>query len=390
MLDADWVFADAQTQPGQHYVSFLKPFGKNMKRHISDENKLKLLRMLDDFSRTEGLALNDKTTQKKFIDRISKTIKKHGDNPALIHGFRIESMFAHIAAALGESKILTEEDSGAFFSLNENIRRPDFRLITRAGEEYLIEVKNFHQKDPLNPYKIKTDYLDSISNYAELFGVPLKIALYWSRWKLWTLIDSKYFNRNKSDFSISIFDAMKRNEMSIIGDCMIGTIPPLSFRVYADPEKSRTIDANGKVHFTIKKAAIFSNGIELVDELEKKLAWFFWLHGRWENTDETAQVDKNLLDYTEFSVSPVEWDKTQGFAMLGYLSEMISSQYNLRASTEGQVRTLSPNLQPNEMGVLIPLNYKGKVLKLWRFKLLPNYDDIEKREANIRLHEDRS
>jgi len=118
-----------------------------MKRHISDENQLKLLRMLDDFSRTEGLALNDKTTLNKFVDRISKTIKKHGDNPALIHGFRIESMFAHIAAALGESKILTEEDSGVFFSLYKNIRRPDFRLITRSGDEYLIEVKNFHKKD---------------------------------------------------------------------------------------------------------------------------------------------------------------------------------------------------------------------------------------------------
>lgn len=361
-----------------------------MKKHTTDENQLKLLRMLDEFSRTEGLALNDKTTLNKFVDRLSKTIKKHGDNPALIHGFRIESMFAHIVAALGESKILTEEDSGAFFSLNENIRRPDFRLITRSGEEYLIEVKNFHQKDPTKPYKIKTDYLDSLSNYAELFGVPLKIALYWSRWKLWTLIDSKYFNKDKSDFSITIFDAMKRNEMSIIGDRIIGTIPPLSFRVYADPAKHRALDAKGKVYFTIKKAAIYSNGIEIDDELERKLAWFFWLHSRWDNMDETAQVEENPLDYTEFSVSPAEWDKTQGFAMLGYLSEMISSQYNLLTSPEGQVRTLSPNLQPNEMGVLIPHNYDGNVLKLWRFELQPNYDDIEKREANIRLHETRS
>ena len=361
-----------------------------MKRHIPDENQFKLLRMLDDFARSEGLALNEETTVRKFIDRISEAVKKHGDNSALIHGFRIESMFAHIVAALGESKILTEEDAGAFFSLHGKIRRPDFRLINRAGEQYFIEVKNFHQKDPLTPYKMEKDYLDSLLLYAETFSIPLKIALYWSRWKLWTLIDSKYFNKGKGDFNISLFDALKRNEMSILGDCMIGTVPPISFRVYADPEKPRSVDANGKIHFTIKKAAMYANEVEIRDELEKKLAWFFWLHGRWDNIDETAKIDANQLDYTEFSVSPLEWDKNQGFAMLGFLSEMISAQYNLLTSPEGQVRTLSPNQQPDQLRVLIPNNYKGRVLKLWRFTLQPNYDDIEKREVNIRLHEDRS
>ena len=67
-----------------------------MKRHIFDENQFKLLRMLDDFARSEGLAINDENTIRKFINRISTTVKKHGDNPALVHGFRIESMFAHI------------------------------------------------------------------------------------------------------------------------------------------------------------------------------------------------------------------------------------------------------------------------------------------------------
>ena len=173
-----------------------------MKRHIPDENQFKLLRMLDDFARSEGLALNEETTVRKFIDRISEAVKKHGDNSALIHGFRIESMFAHIVAALGESKILTEEDAGAFFSLHGKIRRPDFRLINRAGEQYFIEVKNFHQKDPLTPYKMEKDYLDSLLLYAETFSIPLKIALYWSRWKLWPLIDSKYFNKGKGDFNL--------------------------------------------------------------------------------------------------------------------------------------------------------------------------------------------
>ncbi len=354
-----------------------------MKRHMTDENQLKLLRMFDEFSRTEGLSLKEESTHKKFATRVLQTIKRHGETPTLIYGFRIESMFAYIAAALGESRILTEEDSGEFFSLDENIRRPDFRLITKSGEEYLIEVKNFHPKDPLSLYKLKSKYLNSLSNYADLSKVPLKIALYWSRWKLWTLIDSKYFNRYKSDFCISISDALVRNEMSKIGDCMIGTIPPLSCRVYADPEKPRNLNPNGKVHFIIKKASIYSNGAEITDKFEKKLAWFLFLHGKWDEVKENSHMDNNLLDYTELSVSPKQWDKNQGFAMVGFLSEMISSQYNLLTSSEGKIHMLSPNLQPTEMGILIPENHKCGVLKLWRFSVQPNYNDIKEREAKI-------
>ncbi len=105
-----------------------------MKRHTADKNQLKLLRMLDDFARSEGLEINDENTIKGFVSHISTTVKKHGDNPALVHGFRVEAMFAHIAAALGESKIINEEDAGTFFSLHRKTRRPDFRIITRKGE----------------------------------------------------------------------------------------------------------------------------------------------------------------------------------------------------------------------------------------------------------------
>jgi hypothetical protein len=98
-----------------------------MKRYTADENNFNLLRMLDDFARSEGLSIKDENTIKRFTDHLLVTVKKHRDNPALVHGFRVESMFAHIAAAMGECELITEEDSGSFFSLNTNIRRPDFR-----------------------------------------------------------------------------------------------------------------------------------------------------------------------------------------------------------------------------------------------------------------------
>ena len=354
-----------------------------MKRHFADENRFKLLQMLDDFARSEGLSINDENTVKRFTDHLLETVKKHRDNPALVHGFRIESMFAHIAAAMGECKLITEEDSGSFFSLNDNIRRPDFRVLTKGGKQYFIEVKNFHQKKskPLEPYIMKEDYFSTLIEYAKAFDIPLKVAIYWSRWKLWTLVDSKYFNRDNSELNITLPDAMKRNEMALLGDRMIGTVPPLSLRIYADTKKPRTVNKNGQVQFAIGNAIICARDKEIADDLEKRLAWFFMLYGGWDKVNQPAKIVNGLLDYTEFSVEPEEWDRNQGFAILDFLSKMISSHYNYLTSNEGKIRQLVPNQQPDKLSILIPDNYKGKVLKLWRFDIKPNYDDIFKAEA---------
>ena len=146
--------------------------------------------MLDDFAQSEGMSIQDEMVLEKFVQRLSEAVQKHRDNPIRVYGFRVESMFAHIAAALGRCQIITEEDSGAFFSCEEELRRPDFRLITTEGEQLLIEVKNFHQKDPMQPFIIKSTYLLTLKKYADAFNIPLKIAVFWSIWKLWTLVDA--------------------------------------------------------------------------------------------------------------------------------------------------------------------------------------------------------
>lgn len=349
-----------------------------MKRHLSDQEYFKLLRMLDEFAKSEGISIKDEMVLDKFIQRLSEAVKKHRDTPIRIYGFRVESMFAHIAAALGKAQIITEEDSGAFFSSGEDIRRPDFRLITTGGEQLLIEVKNFHQKDPMEPFLVKSKYLLSLRKYSKAFNIPLKIAIFWSVWKLWTLVDPTHFNSEGTDCVISLPEAMKINEMSLLGDHMVGTVPPLSLRFYADTNKPRVVDENGQVYFTIGRAALYADGKEITDEFEKKLVWFFMLHGKWDKVDQPAEIKNGLLEYTEFSISPEQYDEKQGFAMLGFLSELITSNYKFLTSPEGEILQLTPKQQPDQLSVLIPRNYKGKVLKLWRFNLQPNFDDLIK------------
>lgn len=346
-----------------------------MKRHLSDQ-KYKLLRMLDDFAQSEGLSIKDEIASDKFIARLSVTVQKQRNDPIRIHGFRVESMFAHVAAALGKSQIIAEEDSGVFFSSEEDIRRPDFRLVTNEGEQLLIEVKNFRQKDPMEPFILKSTYLLSLRKYADVFNTPLKIAIYWSVWKLWTLVDATHFISANSDYSITMPEAMKRNEMNLLGDHMVATVPPLSLRLYTDPNKPRSIEENGQVHFTIGRVALYANGKEITDDFEKKLAWFFMLHGKWNEVDQPAEIKNGILEYTEFCISSKQYDKKQGFAMLGFLSELISSNYNLLTSPKGEILQLAPKQQPDNLCILIPNDYKGKVLRLWRFHVKPNFEDL--------------
>lgn len=353
-----------------------------MKRHIPDQKGFQLLRMLDDFAQSEGMSINDEIIFQNFIQSISNKVKRHRDNPIRIYGFRVEAMFAHIAAALGSTQLITEEDSGSFFSIDEKIRRPDFRLITKSGEQFFIEVKNFHHKNPIEPFVVKSEYLGTLKKYADTFSLPLKFAIFWSRWNLWTLIDASKFSSTGLDYSITLFDAMKRNEMIHIGDQMIGTVPPLSLRLYADKNKPRSVDKNGQVHFTIGKASIFAGGHEVEDEYEKKLAWLFMLHGRWEREEQPAEIINGLLEYTDYSISPEEYDKKQGFAMVGFLSELITSNYKLLTSPEGEILQLTPKQQPDQLRVFIPNEFTGKGLKLWRFNIQPNYDDLAQKKDN--------
>ena len=345
-----------------------------MKRHPSDI-KYKVLRMLDSFAQSEGLSIKDEIASDIFVERLSVAVREQRSDPIHIYGFRIESMFAHVVAAIGGSQLITEEDSGAFFSSDDDVKRPDFRIVTNEDEQLLVEVKNYRQKDPMEPFILKPKYLLGLRKYADAFKISLKVAIYWSLWKMWTLVDAKHFIK-KGHYSITLPEALKINEMSLLGDHMVATVPPLSLRLYADPDKPRSVEEDGQVNFTIGKAALLANGKEITDDFERKLAWFFMLHGKWNEVDQPAEIIDGLLEYTEFRVSPEQYDRTQEFAILGFLSELISSNYNFLTSSKGEIMQLEPKQQPDDLCVLIPKDYKGKVLRLWRFNLQPNFEDL--------------
>jgi hypothetical protein len=73
---------------------------------------------------------------------------------------------------------------------------------------------------------------------------------------------------------------------------------------------------------------------------------------------------------------PHEANETQGFDFVGELSSLFSKFYNsFTVEQDGRVSGLWRVDEPSKLSPLIPVDYKGKQLKLWRFTMEPNFDD---------------
>jgi hypothetical protein len=73
----------------------------------------------------------------------------------------------------------------------------------------------------------------------------------------------------------------------------------------------------------------------------------------------------------ELNVS--ESTENQAFEMLGFLSTMISRRFTELTAPSHNIERLIPDGDPDSLGVLIPFDYKGKQMPLWRFVIKPNY-----------------
>lgn len=348
-----------------------------MKRHEQDPLDFSLLRSLDQFARTHKLSITDLAAQQGLLDSHRVSLQEHISHQARIHGIRVGSMFAHLAATLGSTLLISEEDAGELFHAFDNIQRPDYRIVTQDHEQFLVEVKNFHQKsDPLKPFKIKGSYLALLKKYAQINGMPLKLAIYWSRWNMWSLVDAARYDESKKCIKISMKDAFLHSEMYLLGDYMIGTTPPLSFRIYADKSRARVVSSDGTGAFCISKVCLCCNGVDIDSPDESRVAWYLLFYGNWNQYERIANIEDGFVNFVEMQFTPEVLDdniESLPFRNLGYLSQMITKEYLRLTSTEGEVTNLIPAIQPEQLGLRIPEDYEGTALPLWRFKVYPKH-----------------
>jgi hypothetical protein len=157
--------------------------------------------------------------------------------------------------------------------------------------------------------------------------------------------------------------------MALLGDAMVATTPPLAMRITTDPTKPRRVDESGHVGFTIGSLELYCGGVRIEDRFEQSLAFYFLLHSDWVVSDQEAKVEDGELIYFDFVARPEEPVPNQHFQILGFLSEMISRNYDGLTASDAGIDRLSPQVDPDALGILIPQDYRGKQLPLWRFML---------------------
>lgn len=169
------------------------------------------------FAREHAIALNDPSLVERCVaDATPKLVEALAD-PALIHGSRTERLFEATVLSLGHFRLLKTEDVGRVHAA-DTCPAPDFRVVLDDGEQWLVEVKNVRGREP---FKQKTQmsaaYLASLQTLADMVVAPLKLAIFWSLWNIWTVISPDRFRRPNGGLSVTTKDAVMANESGKLG-----------------------------------------------------------------------------------------------------------------------------------------------------------------------------
>ena len=293
-----------------------------------------------------GATVQDLQRCQAAVDRLRAGMDESLANKARLHGWRVQNLFEAMIVCLGSVQLIMTEDAGGYYYDDGAgaVRPPDFRMIGRDGERVLVEVKNVDPRR-YKEARINERDLEQEQRYADLMAMRLLLAHYWSAANHWSVVDARVLERRKGTLVLPFETAMKANELGLMGDMMIGTRPPLTLSVIADPSQPQSTrhvpGTENELGFTIGGVEVSCGGRILATALERRIAWFLMLYGRWEVSSDLQFDDGGLLEQISFQTAPAAPDEEsakttdrQGFAVIGHLSEMYSTYYNLMTLTE--------------------------------------------------------
>ena len=323
------------------------------------------------FAAGTPISLHDQGAVDGFKSSVAASLGKSLSNPKFLYGQHVQAMFQGVVIALGQVEMIKEEDAGGGWYDGDKLSIPDYRIVLRDGSQFLVEVKN-NNEDHFD-VKFAKRYIDGLRRYGDLTKANVKLAVYWVGWRTWTLVSLDVLEERGASLALPFVKAVAANELAVLGDITIGTRFPLVLKFVADRSKPRALSESGDVQFTIGETRFYCAGEEITDQKEKEIAFVLMLCGRWEEAAPTAELEGKLLSEVVFECHPQE-DHHQGFEFIGSLSEIFSSLFSWRTLKDGRVSNLEIDLIPGQMADLIPKNYKGQALPIWRFRLTPNYN----------------
>jgi len=350
-----------------------------MKRLPNNPGKFDLVELFTAVSRQQGYRIDVPSDVEAFKSGLDASLAEALGDAKLLHGKRVEAMFGHVAGALGHCRLIKQEDGGAVFADPgvEDLAVPDWGIVTKDGQRLLVEVKNFHMKDFTSRFKRPHAYLRKLEEYARLNAAELKIAIYFSRVNVWTLLSPGAFFVEGRHVWIDFAYAMVRNEMALLGDRTISTKPPLELEFTGDNASGGArIEEDGTVVATIRAVVMRCAGREIVDPQEQRIAFYLMRFGRWVMETPAKVIDGRLVSWS-FTCVPEdggEEENAQVFRSFGTLSSMVSNAFReFTVGDDSGVIALDVKYDPDMFSLDIPEGYRGEALPLWQFKLRPNF-----------------
>lgn len=338
-----------------------------MKRLKRSPERFDVLDLFARVTREDGLDFGSESSPDEVARKFASSIGLIRQIPTAVHGRRIQELFAYVAASLGSTTLIKAEDTGDIISDDAGIVVPDYRLVLVDRSQLLVEVKNCHSRSPKKAVRLTPRYLAGLAEYGTLTNAPVFIAVYWSSWNLWTLTPVEDVPAD----GLTLLSAALRNRMAMLGDEVLGTKAPLTFRVVTDPTAPRDLQANGRVEFRIGGVELYCAGVPITDKAERHLALQLILFGEWPETSTDVKLDGASVVHVDYDFAPHETTPGQGFEVIGHHSSLVSRRFHLLTTKDHAVTTVSPADDPGSLGLGIPDNYASKALPLWRLRVTP-------------------
>lgn len=322
-----------------------------------------LLASVAAFAREHKIALNDPLLVERFIADAAPKLKEALADPTLIHGSRTERLFEATVLSLGHFRLLKTEDVGRVHAA-DTCRAPDFRLVLADGEQWLVEVKNVRSKQPLKQKtRMSAAYLASLQTYADTVGTPLRLAIFWSLWNIWTVISPDRFRVPNGGLRVTMEDAIVANESGKFGEVIVMTKPPLRLVLSAATEMPRSLSPEGLANFIIGSAKLYSGAMELTDPKDRKLAEVLLFYGDWTLEGPLAVTNDGEFVGVEFVANPEEVSD-QGWDGIGWASRIFSRFYAAQTIDGDHVIQLHGEAAPHWFAPLSDWDFKNSKLPL--------------------------
>ena len=318
--------------------------------------------------------LDDPERVQEFVSRVRDGVSASLSRPSTVYGWHTQNFFGALVAALDGVQLLKEEDAGTAYYARTKIKIPDWSLILDDGRRLLVEVKSVGPRDTFKGLKISAGEVEGIARYATMMGCEPYLASYWSGINHWTLVPIQKLSAapNTRKILLPLKSALMWSEMSILGDRMLGVVPPLKLVIHPSDRPDENQAANDGVNFKIAKVEKWCGNQLMQTKIENDLVMFLLLHSDWEEDEEIVLSDDGgRLKRISWTLRPPEQDARQNFAVVGALSSLYSSLYMSMTASSGSVTSLAREPDVGMLPRLVPAGFQSPRLPLWHLVVSP-------------------